>query len=172
MCEDLEFFGHDFEIESEKQKQRRLHLDRQYEKYSRLGIKGIKGITPIWATDDLIFQNMMNSPSPWNNLIHVKVSTNDLVKLIDFGELNPSTLFSNDRASNMRFVTTLDLWEKAQPVDPPTVSPENVNGEFRIGISDGRHRTILAYHIGADCIPICFNKYHEKTILALVRQCN
>ncbi|WP_339869371.1 hypothetical protein [uncultured Algoriphagus sp.] len=171
MTEDFDLFDKDFENESKEQKEREKHQEKQYEKFKGLGVEGIQNINPVWATGKFMDQNMMNRLEPNGSYAHIQVSTIGLIEEVDFGELNPKILFSGDMASDMRFVTTLDRWEGGLPVDPPELGIDINNGKINFKVSDGRHRAILAFHLGEDCIPVYVHKSNIEHIKILVKTC-
>jgi hypothetical protein len=167
----FDFFDEDFAKESEEVRQRKKNNKEQYIRFRKLGVEGLQNIRPVWAIGELIDQNTMVWPKPNNDYAHIKVKTNRLIELLDFGELNPEILFSDDKASDIRYVTTLDRWEWCLAVDPPEIGVEKNNGKLNLKISDGRHRAILAYHLGEDCIPIYIHKSDMGDIRRLVEIC-
>ena len=168
---DFDSFDEDFKEESDEQRRLQKHRSKQYKKFKALGVEGIQNIRPVWATGELIDQNMMNRPDSDNNYEHIKVKTKSLIERIDFDNLDSNILFSGDKASNMRYVTTLDLWEQGKPVDPPDLRIDNVNGKLNLKLSDGRHRAILSFLLAEDCTTVCIHKNVKRLIGDLVEIC-
>ncbi len=84
------------------------------------------------------------------------VNLGELIKSADFGEimyekLNPKKLFTNIYERDFRVVKVLDQWNKKGYIDPPELC---LNYLGMISFGDGRHRTIAAFHLGEERIPV------------------
>jgi hypothetical protein len=84
------------------------------------------------------------------------VELNKLIELADFGEmmykkLNPKKLFTGIYERDFRVVKILDHWSKGGYIDPPEIC---LNHLQKISFGDGRHRTIVAFHLGEKYIPV------------------
>jgi hypothetical protein len=146
-----------------------------YCKYKRLRTfneSDLKKIKPIWATGPLLNFNMMNRPDKHNKRKHVYVKIIDLIEKVDFGELNPTILFTGKAHSISRYITTLDRWENGLSVDPPDLQIFFNSGRKQLKIADGRHRTILSFHVGALCIPVCVNRFDIEYLSDMVELCD
>ena len=84
------------------------------------------------------------------------VELKELIESADFGEmmyekLNPKKLFTDIYERDFRIVKILDQWSKKRYIDPPEIC---LNHLQKISFGDGRHRTIVAFHLGEKYIPV------------------
>jgi len=84
------------------------------------------------------------------------VKLNELIESADFGEmmykkLNPKKLLTGIYERDFRVVKILDCWSKGGYIDPPEIC---LNSLQQISFGDGRHRTIVAFHLGEKYIPV------------------
>lgn len=84
------------------------------------------------------------------------VELKGLIKLADFGEmiykkLNPKKLFNGIYERDFRIVKVLDQWSKKGFIDPPELCLTHLG---KLSFNDGRHRTIVAFHVGEERIPV------------------
>ncbi|MDN3689663.1 hypothetical protein [Cyclobacterium jeungdonense] len=145
------------------------YRENQKERYMTMKLEDLKKIKPLWATDELMHHNIGNPPGDLDNLEHISINTIQLIEAVNFQELNPKNLFSTKQSSNMSFVTTLIRWENGQPVDPPTLC-YNKEKEY-LEFTDGRHRAILAHHLGQACIPVAIHRYSKQFLIERVKLC-
>lgn len=98
------------------------------------------------------------------------VELDDLIKLADFGEmmyakLNPKKLFTGIYERDFRVVKVLDHWNKNGYIDPPEIS---VDSSKKISFSDGRHRTVTAFHLGEKEIPVIVHRSSIDSVSSLI----
>lgn len=115
-----------------------------------------KQITPVWAIGE--YAHLALDPilemEP-ENYILVYISPKQLIENADRLMLPTNELFTGD-LNDYRYASTLELWTKGKPVDPPSISFLN-NSKKTITINDGRHRSILSYYLGYEKIPVIIN---------------
>lgn len=98
------------------------------------------------------------------------VELNQLIRLADFGEmmykkLNPKKLFTRIYERDFRIVKVLDRWNKKGYIDPPELCLTNLG---KLSFNDGRHRTIAAFHVGEEKIPVVVHSSLVDKISQLV----
>lgn len=138
-------------------------LIRQYSLITR---EQLKLIRPKWAFGADIDHMQDGSLHPlFGNYTIFLVDVNELISKVDFISLNPSHLFSGDEASDSRVAKIIDDWTNGRFIDPPTLSTHT---DGTLSLSDGRHRSIVAYHIGVKTIPVAIHntmiEYFSKKI--------
>lgn len=119
--------------------------------YKNKNIKEIRSIKIRWAhgsNKEHYFEYLEN-----HSVFMVK--TKELINKIDFGEmgfkkLNPHVLFNGTIVSDGRIAKALEHWEKNNFMDPPILALKSSN----LYIVNGRHRTIVAFHLGEKTIPV------------------
>lgn len=84
------------------------------------------------------------------------VDLNELVRSADFGEmmylpLNPWQLFTGVNERDFRIAKILEHWSGEGHIDPPEIC---IDHKGRVVFGNGRHRTITAFHLGEEEIPI------------------
>lgn len=122
-----------------------------------MGKKELSKINACWATgkDLAKLNNPVLSKGRDYNIIGVNLQK--LIAQAQFCELNIEKLITDD-INDFRYVDILERWERGQVVDPPTLYIDESDFFF----SDGRHRTIAAYHIGEIVIPIAVHKNYKR----------
>ena len=131
--------------------------EEQLAAYTARKIKDLKNISAKWAYGENVDKLVDYWQHPQGE--KSKIFIVNLQKLIDKTELldfNIHLLFTGDEASDFRVATTLKRWENGQFVDPPIIS-FSCQGEGKLTILDGRHRTKLAFHLGCETIPIAIS---------------
>lgn len=112
-------------------------------------------ISPKWAVGKNYTKCSEPKFLPESDYTIIELNLPKLISSTNFIGLNPNKLI-NDDINDFRYVEIIERWEKGLYIDPPTI---NINiGDNRITISDGRHRTIAAYHTGAKQIPVAIHK--------------
>jgi hypothetical protein len=140
----------------------------RYNRVKHMGKDELALITPIWTT--LENKQAMISSSIYYGLeddkvVIVNIDLPQLVASAEFWELDPQRLIT-DHANDFRFVRIIERWEKGRPIDPPEIYyRENSD---RIYFSDGRHRTIAAFHIGIAQIPIAIDVNQLERVTPLL----
>lgn len=84
------------------------------------------------------------------------VSVNELIRSADFGEmmyvsLNPWQLFTGVDERDFRVAKILEHWDREGYIDPPEI---RIDHRGKVTFGDGRHRTITAFHLGEEEIPV------------------
>lgn len=85
------------------------------------------------------------------------VRTIDIVHRVNFLGLNPKALDLSDESNKDSYLHIINSWKNGRFIDNPTLTL--TQNELRF--SDGRHRTILAYHLGETALPVLI---HETMI--------
>lgn len=122
-------------------------------------IEELKNIKPCWITENTKDKAQFID---FNLYKIINISPDKLLQHT-FSIGLPTEEIFNDDASDMRYVTTLERWQKNEPVDPPTVCVKDAV-KRTLSISDGRHRTVLANYLSQDEIPIAVYKSELETI--------
>lgn len=132
-------------------------IEVKIKEYNERGIDHLKGVTLNWAygKDEKYLQDGGQSSSAGVYNIYI-VNLAELIDKSEFLGFDPSVLFIGEYGSDSKIVTTLTQWENGGFIDPPTVTiyPYKTN---KVSITDGRHRTKLAYHLGCENIPIAIH---------------
>jgi hypothetical protein len=94
------------------------------------------------------------------------VKTRELIDKADFGEvaraaMRPDLLFNNVDERDFRVAKILDHWNKKGYLDPPEISTDIFG---RIIFHDGRHRAVVAFHLGEEKIPVLVHKTIVKKV--------
>lgn len=107
-------------------------------------------VQAYWAVDENFdkLQNLDFLPY-YKKYKIVNINLSTLIMTADFEGLEKQQLITDD-INDFRYIDIFENWENGIHLDPPVLS---IIGT-KISISDGRHRTICAYHIGQKCIPI------------------
>jgi len=124
--------------------------------YRNKTLSEISSIKVLWACgiNEKHSLNTGRHLSDGYQLFYVDIK--ELVNLSEFGEmgharLNPHQLFSGIDGQDLRIARILDHWNKGGYIDPPEIYFSNSQ---KLGFSDGRHRTIAAFHLGVEKIPV------------------
>lgn len=120
--------------------------------YRKMNSCELNMIKAKWAVGDKR-SKMFNDPEGYSIFL---VNIEELISKVDFGEMgfekmNPSKLFTNVDISDFRIAKILEHWRNGGYVDPPALYLNSFN---QLYISDGRHRTISAFHLGEKNIPV------------------
>lgn len=120
--------------------------------YMKMGPRELKMINVKWAVGDKI-NHILND---FEDYSFFYVNLEELIKKVDFGEMgfkkmNPNELFTDVDVSNFRIAKILKQWRNGGYIDPPSLCLDSFN---KLYISDGRHRTIGAFHLGETNIPV------------------
>jgi hypothetical protein len=144
--------------------------------YKKMDLNEILKISAKWAcgSNEKYLSNLGLHPTEFYSLFWVECK--ELINTIEFEELdgvnlNPKLLFNDINERDCRVVKVLDHWRNGGYIDPPVISINRLN---KIWFADGRHRTIAAFHIGEEKIPIIFEKSKFKNIsltLSLFQNC-
>lgn len=128
------------------------------EKYREKSLAEIIAIKPKWAYGEYIddLYDIGQHPDFGDYKIFL-VELVELIKNTEFFDFNMELLFNDKLESDYRVASTLERWEKNESVDPPTITIKEIDGK-KLSISDGRHRTKLAYHLKQNKIPIAIHK--------------
>ena len=139
-------------------------FDALTNKYRSLTHSELLNIKPRWAFKDNIDKISNHNLDPYFNSYEiVSFKTKNIVTRVNFLELDPKVLFTRDDASDYRVAKILDDWQNMKFIDPPTLS---ISLEGQLTFSDGRHRTIVAYHLKELEMPIAFHKSLSSLIRA------
>jgi hypothetical protein len=109
----------------------------------------LEKISARWADLDNLDRFYDADLHPDNNIEIKYYPIVDIINKGDFKELNPFKLIT-DHTNDMRYVHIIETWESGGYMDPPEAYSDGIKWSF----TNGRHRTIAAYHIGEKCIPI------------------
>lgn len=116
----------------------------------------IRKIKVKWAYKD------ENSLSDFEGYLFFEVNLKELISKIDFGamgmkNIDPKIMFGNSQVSDFRVARILEHWQNGGYIDPPQLclSPEK---RQKLYLADGRHRTITAFHLGEEKIPIAIHE--------------
>ena len=115
--------------------------------YKQLSINEVKKIKPLWDCDkSQILYRPFLSEMKMCDILNIMHSTEIL---------NTKDVFKNEPKDNRRIMNTLNMWKTGISINPPCIVHED---SFRI--SDGRHRILAAFFLGAETIPVfyCSNK--------------
>lgn len=98
------------------------------------------------------------------------VETFELINKANFGEMGghplmPELLFNNIYERDWRVAKILDHCFNAKYLDPPDV---NLDYSDKITFGDGRHRTIVAFHLGLEKIPIAIEQSMVNKISSIL----
>jgi len=133
-----------------------LYRDKDLAEIKKIRVRWARGATrqyPRRSSDRLLYVNLEN-----------------LIKLADFGEmmyvpLNPRQLFTGVDERDFRVAMILDRWNKEGAIDPPELG---LNHLGQISFGNGRHRTITAFHLGEEEIPVEIDLSHIEIIGKLI----
>lgn len=128
------------------------HLRKIIDLYRGKSKEEIQSIKPKWAYG----LNESHQLKSFEGYSIFFVNTLDLIRKVQWGEmgskkLNPVVLFTGAEASDFRIAKALDHWSKSLFIDPPELV---LGGSGGIYIADGRHRSIAAFHLGEETIPV------------------
>lgn len=124
-----------------------------------------------WACGENIKHLFSISTSSLQDYSIFFVKIRDLINGIDFGEmkgiaLNPKVLFNGVDERDWRIAKILNHWEKCEYIDPPEICMDCYSQN--IDFSDGRHRTIAAFHLGEEKIPVIIHYTLFKNISSIL----
>lgn len=123
--------------------------------YRNKDLIDIKKIKAYWACG-VNQEYAMYIPSNFEEYSVFYVNLKKLINLAEFGEMmhekmNPQYLFTEIYERDFRIVKVLDRWNKKEYIDPPELG---LDYQGKIIFHDGRHRTVVAFHIGEKEIPV------------------
>jgi hypothetical protein len=95
------------------------------------------------------------------------VKTKELIRKSDFLKVTSQTLFDRNETSMKRMSEILERWKKELFIDPPTIYPCPFDNT-RVAFEDGRHRTIVAYHLNELVIPVAVDNTHFYKVKSLL----
>jgi len=134
-------------------------------RFRNLSIEKLKLIKPLWVNEETQEKAQLIN---FNDYTIIVVSTELLIQKAHLLGLKTETIFNN-QINDFRYITTLEMWENKEYVDPPTIFIKNFETQT-ISISDGRHRTILANYLGQKTIPIVVPKYDVDKISEILKE--
>jgi hypothetical protein len=70
--------------------------------------------------------------------------------------MNTNVLFTGELLNDGRVAGILHRWDNGEIVDPPTVC-FSARTRIKLSISDGRHRTKIAFLLGVEFIPVAIH---------------
>lgn len=139
----------------------------RYNRIKNMSKEELSSINPAWVTQENKEQ-LVNASIFYgleDDVIIINVVLQRLIDQSEFLGLDPQRLITDD-ANDFRFVEIIERWENGKVIDPPEVSfQENSN---HITFMDGRHRTIAAYQIGAESIPVAIKKQELERFKSLL----
>ncbi|MCF6276713.1 MAG: hypothetical protein L3J07_02570 [Candidatus Magasanikbacteria bacterium] len=99
------------------------------------------------------------------------VNTKELINKADFGEmghtkLKPDILFNGIDERDFRIAKLLEHWGDGGFIDPPEIF---INNLPNISFNDGRHRTIVAFHLGEKEIPVIIHNTLIEKISSITK---
>ncbi|MCT4589996.1 MAG: hypothetical protein N4A71_19380 [Carboxylicivirga sp.] len=137
--------------------------------YKARSLKEIQKIIPKWAygkdSDKLL--NIIQNPVNKEFSIYF-VETNELISKTEFNEVCLKSLFTEESLNDGRIANLLLRWENNEFVDPPEIFVSSIY-KNKLEISDGRHRTKLAYFLKCKKIPVAIHKSEISAVKKIVR---
>lgn len=134
-------------------KSSRDELVKKIDLYRKRSLESFAGTKAIWtkSNKDLRNRSLLTSEG-------YSVFVADLEELLlkaDFGDmgntkLRTDVLFAGVDERDYRIANVLKSWEERTRIDPPAIFADNLSIYF----DDGRHRTIVAFHLGEKEIPV------------------
>lgn len=134
-----------------------LSYDEIIEYYKSKNTEEIQKIIPKWAVfenEEKTLYSELKSSSKEYEIILVKL--NLLISKSDFFEVEINKLFTEKKLNDCRVAKILRNWENNIFLDPPIIGICNYDN-YKLSISDGRHRTKTAFFIGEKTIPIAIH---------------
>ncbi|KEZ94467.1 hypothetical protein IL45_00880 [Nonlabens ulvanivorans] len=127
----------------------------RYNKVKKMTEEDLMKISPKWAVGKNYTKCSEPKFLPDSDYTIIELNLSKLIESTDFIELNPYELITDD-INDFRFVYIIERWDNGLFIDPPTIYL--TNNDEKVRITDGRHRTIAAYHTGAELIPVAIHK--------------
>ena len=129
--------------------------------FNQMEREEIKKISVKWACGINKRFLTKSAPRSANGYRVFYIDLNQLIHLGNFGEMDgvelaPHHLFTGGEKRDYRVAKVLYHWSNDGYIDPPEIYPSNRSQ--KISFTDGRHRTIAAFHIGEKQIPVLIHK--------------
>lgn len=134
------------------------------QKYKLKDEQDIHNIRAKWACGKHMKYSRIYKHPTCYKLFYVEMRV--LLELADFEEVGnapvePLKLFKDIPERDFRVAKVLDHWSKGEYIDPPEVYVHF----SKLVFSDGCHRTVAAFHIGEDVIPIYIHVSNVNSVL-------
>ena len=127
----------------------------RYNRVKEMTKDDLRKISPKWAVGKNYIKCSEPKFLPDSDYTIIELNLSKLIASTNFIELNPNELITDD-INDFRFVDIIERWDNDLFIDPPTIYL--TNNDEKVRITDGRHRTIAAYHTGAEFIPVAIHK--------------
>jgi hypothetical protein len=138
--------------------------------FSKRSIDDLSAIKPIWACGKDIrrLYNQTLHPNAGEYSIQY-VFVEEIVNFSDFMGINPFQLFGNGELSDYRVAKIIAQWEGKKHIDPPIIYNCCSNNGKKLAFLDGRHRTVVAFHLKVKQMPVALKLTDRPAIQNIIK---